>query len=316
MWRKAQVLYMPIINVMLSEAEPSRTPEKAEDAHLFLPSALQVGARTCDQRLRHNEWELRLAQAHDAVEELRQCLRIRSSLLTYKKEWVRGQGANTRAQNALERVMARQGTCMARYRVAWDSLNALARSLGKVGWQQGLQYLHDDDICPLVDPDARPGQGRRRLTWIWTMTGVDISGNGTDEDGECIGNIACRFIDMAAGVRVEWCKARARAMRWSEEVDLLQEEMRRVLQFFDWQATWWNSQKERRLAEPAEERDGLRAYAARQGSLRRNFHWHFSRLWEPYLSQTAATPRPSNPHSALDNPTELPDLSPPPQPTL
>jgi hypothetical protein len=39
-------------------------------------------------------------------------------------------------------------------------------------------------------------------------------------------------------------------MHWSEEVELLQEEMQRVLQFFGWQATWWDSQKEHRFIEP------------------------------------------------------------------
>ena len=34
-------------------------------------------------------------------------------------------------------------------------------------------------------------------------------------------------------------KTRARARRWHEEVQLLQEEMRRVLVFFEWKATWW-----------------------------------------------------------------------------
>jgi hypothetical protein len=118
---------------------------------LFLPSVLQV--RTCDERLRCNEWGLRLAQAraHDTLEELRQCLRIRSSLLTYKEEWVRGQGANTQTQNALQRVTARQDACTARYRTAWDALNTLAGSLRKVRWHQGLMCLRDDDIRPLVD---------------------------------------------------------------------------------------------------------------------------------------------------------------------
>jgi hypothetical protein len=109
-------------------------------------------------------------------------------------------------------------------------------------------------------------------------------------------------------------------MRWSEEVDLLQEEMRRVLQFFDWQATWWGGQKERRLAELPEEQEGLRAYAARQGSLRREFCQHFNRLWEPYLSQTATasglSPPLSNPPPNLNNLAELPDLSAPLRPTL
>ncbi|KAG2030597.1 hypothetical protein BDR03DRAFT_1016987 [Suillus americanus] len=111
----------------------------------------------------------------------------------------------------------------------------IGTELGKVGWQGGLRPLEDDDIRPLIDPYSMPGQGRRKLTWIWRMSGVDSGGDGTDEDG----------------VRVEWCKARARAMRWAEEVELLQEEMCRVLQFFWWQATWWDERGHQRVEEDA-----------------------------------------------------------------
>ena len=57
-------------------------------------------------------------------------------------------------------------------------------------------------------------------------------------------------------LRIEWCRVRARAMRWSEEVLLLREEMRRVLVFLEWQATWW----EKRAVSHVEwwaEQDGL-----------------------------------------------------------
>ena len=40
-------------------------------------------------------------------------------------------------------------------------------------------------------------------------------------------------------LRVEWCKARARAHRWQEECLLLLEEMRQVLAMFSWQSEKW-----------------------------------------------------------------------------
>ncbi|KAG2341246.1 hypothetical protein BDR05DRAFT_977033 [Suillus weaverae] len=193
-WRTTQSLYMPVMQGILSTS--TSTPpsllgiQNTEDVKLLLPSAIK--------------WELQLAQAHDALEELCQCLRICLSLLTYKKDWVRGQGGNTRAQSTLEQVSARQAACSARYHVSWGALNALAPELGK-------------------------------LTWIWRMSGVDSGGDGTDEDG----------------VRVEWCKAQAWAMRWAEEVKLLQEEMCCVLQFFQWQATWWDERGHQRVEEDA-----------------------------------------------------------------
>jgi hypothetical protein len=43
-------------------------------------------------------------------------------------------------------------------------------------------------------------------------------------------------------LRIEWAKTRAKALRYAEEVDLLEEEMRRVLQFLEWRASWWRAQ--------------------------------------------------------------------------
>ncbi|KAG1819100.1 uncharacterized protein BJ212DRAFT_1446228 [Suillus subaureus] len=139
-WRTTQALYMPVIQGILSTSTS------------MPPSLLGI---------QNMEDELRLTQAHDMLEKLHQCLRICSSLLMYKKDWVHGQGRNTRAQSAFE-------------------------------W----------------------------LTWIWRMSRVDSGGDGTDKDG----------------VRVEWCKARACVMHWAEEKCIA------VLQFFRWQATWWDEQ--------------------------------------------------------------------------
>ncbi|KAG1892934.1 uncharacterized protein F5891DRAFT_986314 [Suillus fuscotomentosus] len=128
--------------------------------------------------------------------------------------------------------------CTKRYRVAWEALKTLAPLLKKVGWRGWLQDLKDEDVKPLVDPFSRETKGRRRLTWIWMMTGVDTGSDGGDVDG----------------VRVEWCKSRARAMHWAEE-------MRRVLQFFDWQANWWDEQKDQLICETAAQSSVLRGQA-------------------------------------------------------
>jgi hypothetical protein len=74
-------------------------------------------------------------------------------------------------------------------------------------------------------------------------------------------------------------------MRWSEEVHLLLEEMRRVLAYFEWHERWWLSLRERWEGLPAAQMEGLRAYAERQASLRRNLskdfrsHWTYVSKW-------------------------------------
>lgn len=62
-------------------------------------------------------------------------------------------------------------------------------------------------------------------------------------------------------LRVEWCKARARSLRWKEEVLLLCEELRRIKAFSQWKANWWRDQVNRRDGLSVELQEGLRAYA-------------------------------------------------------
>ncbi|KAG1868741.1 hypothetical protein C8R48DRAFT_598239 [Suillus tomentosus] len=292
-WRGAQALYMPAVQILAATVVPNphQPFESAEDIRLWLPSNLK--GKPCDSRLQDHEWDLRYAQAHDALEELRQCLRVHCSMLTFKREWVRGQGANTRAQNALARVHARQVACTKRYRVAWEALKTLAPLLKKVGWRGRLQDLKDEDVKPLVDPFSQETEGRRRLTWIWMMTGVDTGSDGGDVDG----------------VRVEWCKSRARALRWAEEIELLQEEMRRVLQFFDWHANWWDEQQDRLVCETAAQREGLIAYANKQAHIRRQLASRFRVLWAPYFPQIShpSSSLMSGAIPSLDD-TQFPDL--------
>ena len=78
---------------------------------------------------------------------------------------------------------------------------------------------------------------------------------------------------------MEWAKAKARANRWEEEVILLDEEMRRVLEFCKWKASWWGEQINRRegLAEPLAE--GLRAYAEEQADMERRICQSWSAKW-------------------------------------
>lgn len=82
-----------------------------------------------------------------------------------------------------------------------------------------------------------------------------------------------------SGLRIEWCKARARADRWSEEVLLLLEEMRRVIEFFWWQSRWWNERGAAVVSSSAYYQEGALAYAERQASLRLMMANHCQRLW-------------------------------------
>lgn len=79
---------------------------------------------------------------------------------------------------------------------------------------------------------------------------------------------------------VEWCKSRARAMRWVEEVRLVAEEMRRAIAFSESMAVVWDGRRDGRreaamaasTARWASDKgwvEGVRAYACKQAWIRR-----------------------------------------------
>src|SRR5882724_545744 len=81
-------------------------------------------------------------------------------------------------------------------------------------------------------------------------------------------------------IRVEWAKAKARAARWEEEVILLDEEMRRILQFCDWKAKWWRNQPSLRTPDDNMLSEGLDAYAAQQAAQELDIAQNWEAKWK------------------------------------
>jgi len=72
-------------------------------------------------------------------------------------------------------------------------------------------------------------------------------------------------------LRVEWCRSRAHAMRWSEEVVLLREEI--------WHAGWWTGRRMLHESLTSELTEGMIAYAMMQATIRQLIRGSFRRLW-------------------------------------
>jgi hypothetical protein len=53
-------------------------------------------------------------------------------------------------------------------------------------------------------------------------------------------------------------------MRYAEEIDLVEEEMRRVLQFLRWRRDWWEARAELRIQVDGAFQEGQAAYARKQ----------------------------------------------------
>lgn len=78
---------------------------------------------------------------------------------------------------------------------------------------------------------------------------------------------------------MEWAKSYCRAMRFTEEVQLIQEEMHRTLRFLSWKANDWESCTQGSDLPPEDLRDGLSAYASHQAQVYRRLAEHFTTLW-------------------------------------
>ncbi|KAG0708157.1 hypothetical protein DFH29DRAFT_979482 [Suillus ampliporus] len=256
-WMKIQELYMPSLAALrVSESSVSGSMTAAPEAiKLWLPSQISRTA-PCNSLLQAIEWKLWYAQGHDTLHSLRSNLHAQTAILKYKDRNLCGQGANTRAWNTLKAVEARIEAAASTYEYAHKALVVLSPQVNQTGWHSSLRLLDRADIRSMMDLLWGETEGTRKLSWIWNMRGV--AANEIDKD------------NALEDMRIEWCKARARAMHWAEEVELLKEEMRRILQFLEWDAQHWDERGLENTLEDAgeDEREGRMAYAKRQASLR------------------------------------------------
>ncbi|THU90019.1 hypothetical protein K435DRAFT_802306 [Dendrothele bispora CBS 962.96] len=316
-FRAIQATYTPAALQALSKrqvnspgkADNSVLDENPESIPLMLPSSLSPAEREqgCRTGLLGIELQLRDAQMRRSLEHLRNHLHIRSRLVTYRDSNVRHQSMLTRSRAMLARNDMKTETHKQRYQAAWL---AVARAHGgdktKVKWMQ----LRDADVrCLSSEADLawksarkvlgkkrrkemeeemrlnkeltaaaddaevtreevrdRSGHGYQKTSWIWMQGGT---GEMIDEER------------MRDGIRVEYCKAYARTQRWTEEVLLVREEMRRSLVSLEAKARWW----EKRTEAPANDdihAEGVAAYAHSQAAVMRALLTRFIRVWKGY----------------------------------
>lgn len=171
-WTTAQQFYIPAAPAVRRQngfsGEDTYQPELIE---LLLPSQL-VRIVNCDPRLLRYEWELRYAQAFEALDDLRRRLILRSQMLQSKDRYIRGQRMNTRSQTLVKRVQAKIDSDVVRYRAAYCALVNLKQSerLRDVELGATLVPLQDSDVQGINrNEDKTTGEGHRSLSWIWKV---------------------------------------------------------------------------------------------------------------------------------------------------
>ncbi|KAJ7715473.1 hypothetical protein B0H16DRAFT_1805290 [Mycena metata] len=274
-----QNVYMPGLRQWMAQQDPPfPLPDnsKPETITIFLPSSLLAADRDAD--------DLRQAQANEALRELRSNLRTRTFAHQFKRKHMGGQGMYTKSQSLQDGIEDRIRGAATRYRAAWRGLLALR---GPGAWQSDLQELRQEDIRginerAMNDEEKEENRkarllagltgdgsddGRRLASWLWysATTSVEVDAHGK----------------LHADIQVEWSKARARADRWREELVLLEEEMRRTVEFCLWKAKWWEEQLGLREDVAPALVEGLEAYGREQ--IARELDWaaKWSAKWLP-----------------------------------
>ena len=82
-----------------------------------------------------------------------------------------------------------------------------------------------------------------------------------------------------------------------------------VLEFLEWQTSWWLDQHYRREEDNRALRGGLAAYAEQQADICRQLAKKFARLWLPFLRSQNLTPTWSSRYSAHAQTGESPDMT-------
>ncbi|KAL0945680.1 hypothetical protein HGRIS_014831 [Hohenbuehelia grisea] len=183
-----------------------------------------------------------------------------------------------------------------------DAAGTLASSPPTIRWPE----LRQEDVCCMEDPDSLTKCHVRRLRRVEQSredTIMEDANDDTADDADesnvpVVAREGYRTIswiwmdavkadlttgtEMSPVLRAEWAKAWARVRRWTEEVLLVKEEMRRTVVSFRFLSRLWLERAKQAVnaGVRSEITMGMSAYAYRQGLLRLNMAADFSMAWQ------------------------------------
>ncbi|GJF00735.1 CxC2 domain-containing protein [Phanerochaete sordida] len=262
-----------------------------EHIPLFLPSELPPETiPDLAHNLQSTESLLREGQMRNALDKLRVHLHIKTRLVSFKARQTRHQRENMKAHEQLDTNNMKIRIHKDKYRAARQ---AKLRLDGPGAWETEWRRLADNDVRGLRDFDPLltaenaelprrqvVTEGGRQISWIWIGVGR------RDDDGEA-GDLG----GMNEALRGEWLRARARPLRYKEEVVLVKEEQRRTVVTLNVEAAEWDRRAHLRVATCPILQQGLAAYAAEQAALLRGLGSWFQQMWQAQASSGQANPR-------------------------
>jgi len=121
-------------------------------------------------------------------------------------------------------------------------------------------------------------KGRYEISWIWLVP---------KSKSEVDTNSSEQVFDE--GLRVEWSKSQARKVRWEEEVEIILEEMRRSVVYYEWKEQWWLKQNARQASDNHIQH-GIAAYSHKQAYYCKCLAEGFAMAWLPFLQSEGIKP--------------------------
>ena len=187
-WTDIQHLYFPFIAAVRLRADQQGggKPVSVQTFDLLLPSSL-VGKHIVRKNFLQTEWRLRFTHAEEALNDLRSLLLMRSMMWNSKERHMRGQQQQTRSQTLLEGVGRRIRAAAEKYRRIREAMVSLAIPLHESSWEKVFLPLDKSDIVGLTSMDkTNQSEGRRKLTWIWNVQGMDITEDKKVHNGQYV----------------------------------------------------------------------------------------------------------------------------------
>ncbi|KAJ7737187.1 hypothetical protein DFH07DRAFT_870629 [Mycena maculata] len=303
-FRKLQKTFMPNIRRWLTASQRAQwdaDDKEPEATRLFMPSDIaseKSRLKACAKGLDKVEVRLRVGEASEALDGVRDGLRTKTGVTRFKIRNWSGQRAMTRGQGILRLIMIKIHGSKLRYRWARQALLSLK---GHGTWEEDWRVLAEDDVRALNERslteeekaererlrslgevveeggiaemgDIVSGETHRTLSWIWY--GVSKKANSDERLHEAL--------------RVEWCKAYSRSKRWREELVTVEEEMRRTIQYGVWEKVRWMERASARTmmlgtteAITPEVQEGAQAYALEQADREQRTRDELVGSWRP-----------------------------------
>jgi len=319
-WEQLAPVYMPGLLQHRADLAALPTPvatgsssNHPEDVELWFPSLVTPNLRAvvCQDGLAEMEDQLRTAQCQDALNAVRNILKIKTRMISFKTRNVHGQRQGARSRAVIDRVHEQARVAAGKYRAARAAKMNL---VGPGKWEEALRVLTDGDICGYQDANRlKPRQPRRGITEDGvTEPGLTLDADMGPEELDnllfaeartrCDGTGETRrilsWIWLVDGremgedssdeiLQVEWAKSRARAQRATEEVFKLKEEMQRVLETLRWEGNDWKQRADIRSAIGSNLAEGIKALLITQASIKTDLANHFKHLWKSPLEDTS-----------------------------